>query len=267
MITVIIPLYNKEKSIADTVHSVLNQTYRDFELIIINDGSKDNSLNIVQNIDDSRIVIVDKPNGGVSSARNSGIMSAKNEYLAFLDGDDIWHSEHLNILISSVSRFDNDEIGGAGTTFYKSNSKQFDKSKLQTRFNSSTLLVKKSKVMKTGLFNENLKYGEDVEFWYRLFSNYKLIYCNTITSIYYTAAENRSTHIKMPLENRFHKFNYEGKSASEKKYLDKLVALLIIDYINLNQFHAAFIVCRRYRSRLFGILTYLRQLVSKRLKN
>src|SRR5687767_2996559 len=98
MITVIIPLYNKEKSILDTVYSVLNQTYKDFELLIINDGSKDNSLKVVQSISDPRVVIIDKPNGGVSSARNAGILNAKNEYLAFLDGDDIWHPEHLKIL-------------------------------------------------------------------------------------------------------------------------------------------------------------------------
>ena len=79
MISVVIPLYNKEKSITDTIRSVLDQTYKDFELIIVNDGSTDNSLNFVSLINDSRIVIIDKTNGGVSSARNKGIMSAKYE--------------------------------------------------------------------------------------------------------------------------------------------------------------------------------------------
>jgi glycosyltransferase involved in cell wall biosynthesis len=285
MITVIIPLYNKEKSISDTVYSVLNQTYQDFELVIVNDGSKDNSLKVVQNISDSRIVIVDKPNGGVSSARNAGIMKAKNEYLAFLDGDDIWHPEHLKVLVTSLSKLDDDYlVGGVGTAFYKSNSKQFDESKFWEgepviikdyfdfmsspvpRFNSSTLLVKKTIVLETGLFDENIKYGEDVQFWYKLFSDYNLIYNSTITTIYFVGAENRSVHYVMPLDKRFHVFDYKNKPASEKRYLDKLVALILIDYFNQKAYKQVFIILTMYPQRLLGVLRYLLKLIKKRLK-
>ncbi len=95
MFSVIIPLYNKEKNVKNTIQSVLNQTFKEFEIIVVNDGSTDNSLQIVQQINDSRIKIIDKPNGGVSSARNKGIEEAKYEWIAFLDADDLWEKEYL----------------------------------------------------------------------------------------------------------------------------------------------------------------------------
>lgn len=284
MISVVIPLYNKEISIWDTVNSVLAQSYTDFELVIVNDGSKDNSLEVVKDFSDPRIVVLDKPNGGVSSARNQGILSAKNEYIAFLDGDDIWHPQHLEILAEAMLKNDAADVGGVGSGFYKSNSKIFDAEKFQKsspvkiadyfafmssplpRFNSSTLLVKKSKVMETGLFDENLKYGEDVKFWYSLFSRYSLLYVDTVTAIYFIAAENRSVHYVMPLEKRFHQFDYQNKSASERKYLDKLISLVLIDYFNQRAFKPMIAILKMYPHRIFGVLHYILGLVKKKLK-
>lgn len=87
-ISVIIPLYNKESRIQYTVNSVLNQTYQNFELIIVDDGSTDNSFEIVQRIHDSRIRLIRKENGGPSSARNRGVREAKFDWIIFLDADD-----------------------------------------------------------------------------------------------------------------------------------------------------------------------------------
>ena len=95
MISVIIPLYNKEKQIAHTLRSVLNQTYQDFEVVIVNDGSTDCSVSEVEKVGDSRIRLVHQKNGGVSAARNKGIEEAKYELLAFLDADDEWKLEYL----------------------------------------------------------------------------------------------------------------------------------------------------------------------------
>lgn len=91
--SIVIPLYNKEKSITTTINSVLNQTCGDFELIIVNDGSTDTSLEIVQSIKDERIRIINQKNGGVSSARNQGIIEAKFDWIAFLDADDLWEKD------------------------------------------------------------------------------------------------------------------------------------------------------------------------------
>src|SRR5690554_3129002 len=95
MITVIIPLYNKERSILKTVSSVLTQSFTEFELLIVNDGSTDNSLQMVSSLKDPRLRIINKENGGVSSARNTGIKEATNEWIALLDADDLWKEDHL----------------------------------------------------------------------------------------------------------------------------------------------------------------------------
>src|SRR5690625_5271022 len=94
-ISVVIPLYNKEKHISRAVNSVLNQTYKNFELIIIDDGSTDGSLAVVEKFDDSRIKVFTFKNNGVSVARNLGIEKAKYSYIAFLDADDEWEENFL----------------------------------------------------------------------------------------------------------------------------------------------------------------------------
>lgn len=101
-VSVIIPVYKAEKYIAATVQSVLDQTYKNFELIIVDDGSPDKSVEICQQFNDRRIKIIRQQNRGVCAARNAGIRQAEGEYLAFLDGDDLWlpeklekHIEHL----------------------------------------------------------------------------------------------------------------------------------------------------------------------------
>lgn len=88
MISVIIPLYNKEAYIKECLESVLNQTNQDFELIVVDDSSKDKSVAIVKSIRDSRIRLISRENGGPSAARNTGIIEAKGEWIVFLDADD-----------------------------------------------------------------------------------------------------------------------------------------------------------------------------------
>ncbi len=105
--SVIIPLYNKDKYIEATLNSVLNQTFKDFEIIIINDGSTDSSIGMVNNIEDKRIQLYSIPNRGASSARNYGIEQASSSYIALLDADDIWNFDHLEELYKSIKLFPN----------------------------------------------------------------------------------------------------------------------------------------------------------------
>ena len=86
--SVIVPLYNKELYIENTILSILKQSYTDFEIIVVDDGSTDNSYEIVERIQDSRIRLVSKKNGGVSAARNYGISLARYSYIVCIDGDD-----------------------------------------------------------------------------------------------------------------------------------------------------------------------------------
>lgn len=103
MISVVIPLYNRAHVVCETINSVLSQTFRDFEIIIVNDGSTDNSLNIVKdNFDDPRISVIDQKNQGVSVARNRGVKEGKYEYIAFLDADDAWKPEFLSTIVDAI---------------------------------------------------------------------------------------------------------------------------------------------------------------------
>lgn len=94
-ISVVMPIYNVEKFVADAVQSVLDQTFTDFELICVDDGGTDASIEIVRGFTDPRIRIVSQENRGLAGARNTGIWNAKGEFVALLDSDDIWHPEKL----------------------------------------------------------------------------------------------------------------------------------------------------------------------------
>src|SRR5574338_867068 len=94
-ISVILPVYNGEKTIQETIESVLQQTFEDFELIIINDGSQDATLHQVSTLSDARIKVFSYPNAGVSASRNRGIAQAEGEYIAFIDADDLWTPDKL----------------------------------------------------------------------------------------------------------------------------------------------------------------------------
>ena len=105
--SVITPLYNKEDYIEATIKSVLNQTFDDFEMVIVDDGSTDNSLKILSQIKSSKINILVQENQGPSVARNKAIANAKGKYIAPLDADDIWREDHLAELKSLIDSFPN----------------------------------------------------------------------------------------------------------------------------------------------------------------
>ncbi len=106
MISIIIPLYNKAHTIVRTLTSVMNQTYGNYEVIIVDDGSTDNGVQVIKtHFFDSRIKIIRQNNRGVSMARNRGVEDALGEYIAFLDADDEWHSSYLAYIAKAISSF------------------------------------------------------------------------------------------------------------------------------------------------------------------
>ncbi|MCH7785011.1 MAG: glycosyltransferase family 2 protein, partial [Bacteroidetes bacterium] len=120
MISVIIPLYNKDKFITKTIQSVLNQTFTDFELLIVNDGSTDNSLKIAQSFNDKRLKLISIENSGVSLARNTGIKAAKHNWIALLDADDWWAPTFLEEFIEAFKLFPNYNLFVVGRSrFFK----------------------------------------------------------------------------------------------------------------------------------------------------
>lgn len=110
MVSVIIPAYNRADKILPAVESVLNQTYTDLELIIVDDGSGDNTKEVIESINDSRLKYVRQENAGACAARNNGIKQAKGEYIAFHDSDDIWHSDKLKKQMDALIRNDADIV-------------------------------------------------------------------------------------------------------------------------------------------------------------
>ncbi len=101
LVSVIVPAYNCEKTIKTTIDSILSQTYQNFEIIVINDCSKDRTVEIVRTINDSRIVLLENVSqSGAAFSRNRGIKNARGEYIAFLDGDDIWLETKLEEQLS-----------------------------------------------------------------------------------------------------------------------------------------------------------------------
>lgn len=111
-VSVIIPVYNLEDNIEVSVQSVLNQTFKNLEIIIVNDGSTDNSLNIINKLKetDERIVVVNQNNSGLSEARNSGLNIATGDYIYFLDGDDYIHPQMMEILLRTQSSNNSDIV-------------------------------------------------------------------------------------------------------------------------------------------------------------
>ena len=108
MISVVIPLYNKSHTIVNTLSTVINQIYTDFEIVIVDDGSTDNGVNtIVQHFSDPRIRIINQPNAGVSAARNRGVKESIYKYVAFLDADDEWHPDYLSIMAKTILQYPN----------------------------------------------------------------------------------------------------------------------------------------------------------------
>ncbi|MDX2098790.1 MAG: glycosyltransferase family 2 protein, partial [Leptolyngbyaceae cyanobacterium bins.59] len=103
-VSVVLPVYNVQSYIQQTVTSVLNQTYSDFELLIVDDGSTDRSIEFCRQCTDPRLRILSQQNRGLAGARNTGIRHATGEYIALLDGDDLWHPEKLERHVQHLDR-------------------------------------------------------------------------------------------------------------------------------------------------------------------
>lgn len=104
LFSVVIPTYNAERFIGLTLHSIFCQTEQDFEIVLVNDGSTDGTLQILENIRDERLRVVTQENGGECAARNRGLREARGRYIAFLDSDDVWHTNHLQQALSFMEQ-------------------------------------------------------------------------------------------------------------------------------------------------------------------
>lgn len=217
-ISVIIPLYNKRANVIPTVLSVIQQTVANYELIIVDDGSTDGSAEVVKSMPEflaaesaCRARLIRKQNGGVCSARNRGIAEAKYDYVAFLDGDDLWAPDFLEEMVRMINDYPEAYL-------YSSNYAETINGKiirevptgLPVGFRgivdhyfempdrvsdlvcSSSAVVRKDVFEEVGYFDERIRYAEDTDMWWRIMARHPFAFYDKYLAFYQFDAENRA---------------------------------------------------------------------------
>jgi glycosyltransferase involved in cell wall biosynthesis len=223
LISIIIPAYNAENFLAETIDSVLNQTYANWELIVVNDGSTDNTLKIIKQYceKDARIKIIDKKNEGVSIARNKGFKNTSGAYLAFLDADDKWHEDNLSEKLKVLQIKTEIGLVHADMQFMSENSdiqKEYFSGKEGNILKSlllwdgtnipspSSILVRRETIQNVGLFDTELSTAADQEFFFRIASRYEVAHIPMVLGFYRFHSSNM--HKNIALMERDHHLAY-----------------------------------------------------------
>ena len=268
--SVVIPLFNKAASIEKCMQSVLNQDFDDFELLVINDGSTDESLQKARQFDDARIKIITQENAGVSAARNKGVSLADAQWVAFLDADDYWDPHFLSEIKYLQDNFSEADIfatayskvkNGRLTKVQNHETENFKgyfsfiraySSHWWMPLTSSSVVVSKEALKRGGGFPENIKMGEDFLLWVKLilqnqlaFSNQALSYYNQDSSLKERASMKKDYS---PAEH----FIFHLDFLKEKEQADPSLKYLI-DGLKVRALHH-FYRNRRYRKQAVAML-------------
>jgi len=214
IVSVIIPLYNKSNYIARALNSVFAQTLTDFEVLVIDDGSTDNSLEIVCQYSDSRLKIIEQNNAGPGSARNRGIREAKAKYVAFLDADDEWLPDYLSsslvifqtelaceVCVSSRFMKVVGTIVKSEDMLYQMTGQRYrglwainesiSDNELQyiiNAFHTDTVFVSRQLCLNLGGFSEMNNYGEDWHLWIQFLFNHRIFFNNVHLAVVHSEA-------------------------------------------------------------------------------
>lgn len=179
-VSVIIPMYNSEKYIKDCINSVINQTYKNLEIIVVDDASKDLSVDIINSIKDERIKLIKlQKNNGVSIARNKGIEIAKGKYICFLDSDDIWELDKIEKQVVFIEKNNYEFIYSNYDFLCNKKSKIIDVPKKLTYNQAiknttifiSTVMLNMDKLQKKDIYMPNLTIGQDTATWWLILKN------------------------------------------------------------------------------------------------
>jgi glycosyltransferase involved in cell wall biosynthesis len=184
-VSIIIPVYNCEKYIIKAIDSALDQSYKNYEIIVVDDGSTDNTLNLITKYDNITVLI--KPNGGTASALNCGIRASKGNWIKWLSADDILYSRYLEVMMKCAINPDviyycnYERVMSDETTInhfieppirdFKSNKEQFDELMSYFYANGSSSLIHKSVFERFGYFDDTLRHSEDYDMWLRASKN------------------------------------------------------------------------------------------------
>lgn len=265
MFSVVIPLFNKKLSIRQTIQSVLDQTFKKFELIIVNDGSTDGSQDVVREFTDPRIRLINQKNSGVSAARNRGIREARYDWIAFLDGDDLWTKDHLEEVNRMITLFPNEKVF---TTSYrtdlqnepKEDQNSFEVQKLDNFFyeamkgsviGASRGVIHKQCFDEAGGFNESLTIWEDKDLWLRLARKYDFVKSQKITSIYRTKAENKSFLFFNIYKHGLFHYNFDSSTSEEETlYVKDVITTWLRDFLKKGKLRYFFITFNKHKGHI-----------------
>ena len=264
--SVIIPLYNKAPYVGKTVESVLGQTFGDYELIIVDNGSNDGSHEIVAAFTDPRIKIVRlEENVGVSNARNKGVAMASAPIVTFLDADDWWDPTFLEEMAGLIERHPDAGIYGTGYYIVKNGKKRlapigvdegFEEGEINycavyaktlcMPLTSITVAMPKAVFDETGGFKPHLKLGEDFDLWIRIALKHKTVFLNKPLSNYNQDVDvtYRGTHhLRDPKEHMLWNLGYlepeEKTNADYKQLIDNLRTYSLLPYLLTKQYRSA----------------------------
>lgn len=216
MISVVIPLYNGAPYIGRSIHSVLRQTFKEVEIVVVDDGSTDNGPELVRQMPYPEIHLVRQSNGGVSAARNTGVREAKHKLIAFLDADDEWLPDHLERIVSLYEKYP--QCGVFGTSYYFKRGEEPPRTPiLPDKFTfagtqgvldnyyemasgtdfpmqTSAYAVRKEIIEHIGGFPAGIPSGEDIITLARLQAVCDFAYDKTPTSIYHLTTDETKSH-------------------------------------------------------------------------
>lgn len=242
--SVVIPLYNKENFIQNCLKSVLNQSFTNFEVIIIDDGSTDESFTKAKQIKDPRFSLYQQKNHGVSVARNKGVKKSKAAFIAFLDADDQWYPEHLAMIYSMIKnhpkqqlfatnyqieiapkQYRNTKFSVAVTKPTQVINNFFEASLKDSILHTITTVIRKSVFIEEGGFNPSIPSGQDTDLFIRLGLKYAIVFTPKLGAKYNIFSENnlsKTKHFKIRLQL------LKAYENIENEYLQQ--------YINLNRY-------------------------------
>ena len=220
--SVVIPLYNKANYIEETIRSVLDQTCQDFEVVVVNDGSTDNSLETAKKFESDRVRVIDQVNQGVAVARNTGIHNARGSYIAFLDADDEWHPHYLETIDALTNAYPQSDMFVTAYQVDMGNGKINYSTRLEPETGcldsywltlargydfvwTSATTIRRQTLLDAGCFKPGEKIGQDLDMWARVARiNPKVAYSARVSVTYNRAAEaNARTRVRIAWAGAF----------------------------------------------------------------
>ncbi|WP_229393480.1 glycosyltransferase family 2 protein [Methanosarcina sp. DH1] len=257
LISVVIPLYNKEPHIKRAIDSILTQKIQDFEIIIVDDGSTDKSAEVVKGFTDPRIRLIQQENMGVSAARNRGIKEAKADLIAFLDADDNWTPIFLETVLRLTEKLPEAGIYATAYDFLKNGRLKAAKycavppvpweGFLPSYFLSdatgdhpvcsSAVCIPKKIFFEIGMFKVGVRYGEDVDLWGRIALKHPIAFSREIGAIYHNDTVNRACKLESKIEE--HPFVKSARDAIDKGDVQKEIYDDLMECIAKYQLHSA----------------------------